>query len=139
MNNYILIHLLICIKWINWLNTQTIQIHSRYIQCNSPISIKEIELMTKNFPKQKTRFRLFHCWIYHIFKENSISILHNHFQIIEPKDVHCNSCCKSITLNNIIKKQNKTEKYITRKENYLQLCPMNIGVIFLNKTLANWS
>lgn len=63
-------NLIIQMKWPNSLKDTFCQTHTRIDMLNRPISIKEIESVTKNLPKKKPAGQNgFSGKFYHLFKE----------------------------------------------------------------------
>ena len=101
---------------------------------NRSIFIKEIELITNNFPpapQKKPGPDDFTGQFYQIFKEEIIPILYNLFQKILPENVF-QKLPNSFYKANIILIP-KPDKSITRKENYRLTSLINIGAKFFKK------
>ena len=103
------------------------QIHN----LNRPISIKEIEPIINNLPKQKAPGPHGFTGEFHqTFKEETIPILFSLFHRTKADRTLPNSFYEaSITLIP------KPDKDITRKENYTLVSPVNIDAKILNKML----
>lgn len=100
---------------------------------NRPISIKEIELIINNAPKQKAPGPdVLTGEFYQTLREEIIPILYKLFQKTKAEGILPNSFHGArITL------KPKLDKDITRKENNRPLSLMNIDTKIFNKTIAN--
>lgn len=96
---------------------------------NQPMSIKEMESIINNLPKQKTPGPDVVTGEYHqTFKEEMIRILYNFFQRIETERILLSSFYEA----SIVPISNP-DIDITRKENYRLRSLMNIDAKVLNK------
>ena len=107
-------------KWTNSLKNG----HKKKKNLNSPIHIKEINLLSNSSCKENSRTRWLHWWILSniYLRKNKITILHKLFQNTEEG-----------TLSNLFYEARitliwKVDKDITRKENYKFLSLMNLDV-----------
>ena len=95
--------------------------------------IKAIELRIKHLAKQKAPWSdEFTGEVYWTFKEESASILYNHFQEIEAEQIL--PTLLYVTSITLIPKQTQI-----LQENYWTVSLMNKEVKVLNKTLASWT
>ena len=135
MNNSGLINLIIQIKWTNSLK-DTIYQNSQEEKdnLNRPVSIKEIESIMNNFPKQKAPGQdRVTGEFYQTLKEEIIPILYCFFQKVQAEEILPNLFYESnITF---ISKHKKT---LQEKKNYRSISLMNRDVkIFKNTRKLN--
>lgn len=116
-------------RLIPW-KTQPAKTHTKTNNLNRTVSIREVELIVNNFPKQKALAPDgVNGEFYQIFKKE---ILYNLFQRIEANGTLLNSFYEASII--LILKGNKQRQ----KENYRPVFLMDKDVKILNKILANW-